>query len=123
MTAKDKSRIHQFGQETVKGILLAYVLRAGWGWSGDLIITDDEDLQESETSHINVKRFQDREGFAEGEHEFLRATGNFETFNRPRPSSTAESRKMMMKSKKATRRENKTEVSWSLFIESMNNFL
>ena len=29
ITAKDKSRIHQFGQQTLKGQFLGYVLRAG----------------------------------------------------------------------------------------------
>ena len=45
ITAKDKSIIYQFRQ---------YVLRAEWGWSGDLMIADYEDLQESEASEIFV---------------------------------------------------------------------
>ena len=61
ITAKDKSRIHQFGQKTLKGIFLGYVLRAVRGWSGDLMIADYEDLQESEASEIYVKGFKNQE--------------------------------------------------------------
>ena len=50
ITAKDNSIIHQFGQKMVKGLILAYALRAGRGWSGDLMTADYEDLQESEAS-------------------------------------------------------------------------
>ena len=55
ITVKDKSRAHQFGKKTLKGILLVYVLRAGGGWSRDLMMADNEDVQESEASEINVK--------------------------------------------------------------------
>ena len=42
----------------MKGTFLGYALRPGGGWSGDLMIADHEDLQESETSEIYVKRFE-----------------------------------------------------------------
>ena len=61
ITAKDKSRIHQFGQKTLKGIFLGFVLRAVGGWSGDLMIAGYEDLQESEASEIYVKGFKNQE--------------------------------------------------------------
>ena len=48
IASKDKSRVHQFGKKTLKGILLGCTLRVGGGWSGDLMLAVDEDLQESE---------------------------------------------------------------------------
>ena len=108
ITAKDKSRIHQFGQKTLKGIFLGYVLRAVRGWSGDLMIADYEDLQESEASEIYVKGFQNQEVFVKEDYEYQCANGTLKLPGRPRPSSTAEktlSEKMMLKSKKATERE------------------
>ena len=35
ITAKDKSRVHQFWKTTLNGLFSGYVLRAGVGWSGD----------------------------------------------------------------------------------------
>ena len=64
--------------------ILGHVLRAGGGWSGDLMIADYEDLQESEASETYVKRFQNQEVFVKGEHEFPCATGTLRLPNRPR---------------------------------------
>ena len=36
-----------FGEKTLKGTFLVCVLRAEEGWSGDLMIADCEDMQES----------------------------------------------------------------------------
>ena len=68
-------------ERTLKGIFLGYMLRAGGGWSVDLMIPDYEDLLESEASEIYVKRFKSQEVFVTGEYEFP---------GRPRLSSTAE---------------------------------
>ena len=57
-------------KKTLKGIFQDNVLRSGGGWSGDLMIADSEDLQESGTSEIHVKRFQSQEVFVKGEYEF-----------------------------------------------------
>ena len=57
ITAKDKSRIHQFGQQTLKGVFFSFVLRAGGSWSDDLAVASYEELQESEAAEINVERF------------------------------------------------------------------
>ena len=53
----DKARVKQSGKKTLKGICFGYVLRVGGGWSGDLIMADYEDLEESEVSEIYVKGF------------------------------------------------------------------
>ena len=90
VTAKDKSRVHQFGKKTVKRKVLRYVPRAGEGWSEDLMIADHEDVQESEASEVYVKRFTSRDVFVKGEYEFPCATGTLRLSSRPRPSSTAE---------------------------------
>ena len=75
ITAKEKSRIHQFGQKTLKGIFSGYVLRAGRGWSGDIMIADYEDVQESEASGIYVKRFENQEVFVKEDFEHHCAYG------------------------------------------------
>ena len=87
---KDKSRIHQFGQKTLKGIFLGSVLRAGRGWSGDLMIADYEIVKESQTSEIYVKRFKSQEVFVERRVRISVCKRNSETSHRPRPSLTAE---------------------------------
>ena len=40
ISAKDTSRLHQFGPKVVPGILLGYVLYAGGIWKGDIMIAD-----------------------------------------------------------------------------------
>ena len=70
ITAKDKSRVRQFGKKTLKGIFLGCVLRAGGVWSGDLMTADHEAFQESEVSEIYVKRFKSQEVSIEGEYQF-----------------------------------------------------
>ena len=58
ITAKGKSRIHQFDKKTQRIIFSGNVPRAGRGWSGDLMVADYEDLQESESPENHVKRLQ-----------------------------------------------------------------
>ena len=90
ITAKDKSSVHQFGKQTLKGIFFGYVLRVGRGWSGDVMISDYEDLQESEASDLDVKRFKNQEVFVKGEYAFPCANGTLRLPHRPRPSSIAQ---------------------------------
>ena len=40
ITAKDQSRIHQFGKKILPGIFLGYALYAGGIWKGDVLIAD-----------------------------------------------------------------------------------
>ena len=40
ITAKDQSRIHQFGKEVLRGLFLGYALYAGAIWKGDVLIAD-----------------------------------------------------------------------------------
>ena len=42
MTAKDLSRIHQFGEKVLPGLFLGYALYAGGIWKGDALVADLE---------------------------------------------------------------------------------
>ena len=44
ITAKDQSRIHQFGKKVLPGIFLGYALYAGGIWKGDVVVADLEEL-------------------------------------------------------------------------------
>ena len=45
VTAKDQSRIHQFGKKVLPGLFLGYSLYAGGIWKGDVLIADIEELE------------------------------------------------------------------------------
>ena len=34
ITAKDQSRIHEFGKKVLPGLFLGYAVYAGWNWEG-----------------------------------------------------------------------------------------
>ena len=71
ITAKDQSRIHQFGKKVLPGLFLGYALYAGGIWKGDVLIAD---LQESETmdaSEIYSKRLNAKEVMFPKEGEFM----------------------------------------------------
>ena len=55
-TAKDQSRIHQFGKKVLPGLFLGYALYAGGIWKGDLLIEDFEELETMDASEIYSKR-------------------------------------------------------------------
>ena len=58
ITEKEKSRVRQFGKKIVKGIFFGCVLRAGGGWSVDLMTAVNGNLQASEASETYVTRFK-----------------------------------------------------------------
>ena len=43
ITAKDHSRIHQFGKKVLPGLFLGYALYVGRIWKGDVLIADSEE--------------------------------------------------------------------------------
>ena len=45
ISAKDQSRIHQFGKKVLPGMFLGYALYAGGIWKGDIMIADVEELE------------------------------------------------------------------------------
>ena len=61
-TAKDQSRIHQFGKKVLPGLFLGYALYAGGIWKGDVLIADLEELETMDASEIYSKRLNAERG-------------------------------------------------------------
>ena len=61
VTAKDQSRIHQFGKKVLPGLFLGYALYAGGIWKGDVLIADLEELETMDASEIYSKRLNAKE--------------------------------------------------------------
>ena len=61
ITAKDQSRIHQFGKKVLPGLCLGYALYAGGIWKGDVLIADLEELETMDASEIYSKRLNAKE--------------------------------------------------------------
>ena len=57
ITAKDRSRIHQFGKKALPGLFLGYALYAGRIWKGDVLVADFEELETMDASEIYSRRF------------------------------------------------------------------
>ena len=56
VSAKDLSRLHQFGPKVLPGIFHGYVLYAGGIWKGDIMVADIEELEEMDASELHVRR-------------------------------------------------------------------
>ena len=61
ITAKDQSRIHQFGKKVLPGLFLGYALYAGRIWKGDIMVADIEELETMDASEIYSKRLNAKE--------------------------------------------------------------
>ena len=61
ISAKDQSRIHQFGKKVLPGLFLGYSLYAGGIWKGDLTVADIEELETMDASEIYCKRLNAQE--------------------------------------------------------------
>ena len=61
-TAKDQSRIYQFGKKVLPGLILGYALYAGGIWKGDVLIADLEELETTDASEIYSKKTQCERG-------------------------------------------------------------
>ena len=57
VSAKDISRLHQFGPIVLPGIFLGYVLSAERIWKGDIMVADIEELEQVDASEIHARRF------------------------------------------------------------------
>ena len=55
ITAKDQSRIHQFGKKVLPGLFLGYALYAVRIWKGDVLAADIEKLETMDASEIYSK--------------------------------------------------------------------
>ena len=60
-TAKDQSRIHQFGKKVLPGLFFGYNLFAGRIWKGVVLIADLEELETADASEIFSKRLNAKE--------------------------------------------------------------
>ena len=45
VSARDQSRLHQYGKKVLPGIFLGYALFAGGIWKGDVMVADTEELR------------------------------------------------------------------------------
>ena len=61
ITAKDQSRIHQFGKKVLPGLFLGYALYARGIWKGDVLVADLEELETMDASEIYSKRLSAKE--------------------------------------------------------------
>ena len=71
VTAKDQSRIHQFGRKVLPGLFLGYALYAGGIWKGDVLIADLEELETMDASEIYSKRPNAKEVIFPKQGEFI----------------------------------------------------
>ena len=71
VSAKDQSRIHQFGKKVLPGLFLGYALYAGGIWKSDILVADIEELETMDTSEICSKRLKAKEVM------FPKEDGNF----------------------------------------------
>ena len=60
-SAKDQSRIHQFGKKVLPGLFLGYAFYAGGIWKGDVLTADLEELETMDASEIYSKRLNAKE--------------------------------------------------------------
>ena len=82
MSAKDQSRIHQFGKKVLPGLFLGYALYAGIIWKGDVLAADIEELETMDASEIYSKRLNAKEVIfpkQKGEFIFPIADGRIKT--------------------------------------------
>ena len=56
ISAKDQSRIHQFGKKVLPGLFLGDALCAGGIWKGDILVADIEELETMDASEIHSRR-------------------------------------------------------------------
>ena len=56
VSAKDISRLHQYGPQVLPGMFLGYVLYAGGIWKGDIKVADIEELEEMDASELHARR-------------------------------------------------------------------
>ena len=61
ISAKDQSRIHQFGKKVLPGLFLGYALYAGAIWKGDIMVAHIEELETMDASEIYSKRLNAKE--------------------------------------------------------------
>ena len=61
ISAKDQSRLHQFGVKVLPGLFLDGVLFAGRIWKGDIMVADIEEMEEMDASELQARRLNAKE--------------------------------------------------------------
>ena len=61
ITAKDQSRIHQFGKKVLPGLFFGYTLYAGGIWKGAILVADIKELETMDASENYSKRLNAKE--------------------------------------------------------------
>ena len=61
ISAKDQSRLHQFGFKVLPGIFLGCALYAGGIWKGDIMVADIEEMEEMGASELHARRLNAKE--------------------------------------------------------------
>ena len=61
VSAKDMSRLHQFGPKVLPGKFIDYVLYAVGIWKGDSMIADIEELEVMDASELHARRLNAKE--------------------------------------------------------------
>ena len=61
ISAKDQSRLHQFGAKVLPGFFLGYALHVGGIWKGDIMVADIEELEEMDASVLHARRLNAKE--------------------------------------------------------------
>ena len=70
-TAKEQSRIHQFGKKILPGSFLGYALYEERIWKGDVLVADLEELETMDASEIYSKRLHAKEVIFPKQGEFI----------------------------------------------------
>ena len=71
ISAKDHSRIHQFGKKVLPGLFLGYAFYVGGIWKGDVLVADLEELETMDASEIYSKRLNAKEVIFPKQGEFI----------------------------------------------------
>ena len=61
ISAKDQSKIHQFGKKVLPGLFIGYALYAARTWKGDILVAGIEELETMDPSEIYSKRLNAKE--------------------------------------------------------------
>ena len=61
ISAKDQSRLHQFGAKVLPGTFLGYARYAARIWKGDIMVADIQELDEMDASELYARRLNAKE--------------------------------------------------------------
>ena len=71
ISAKDQSRLQQFGGKVLLGVILGYALYAAYIWKGDIMVADGEELENLDVSQIHARRLNAKEVLVQKNADFF----------------------------------------------------